>query len=158
MIKTWLAENLPDAANVLLDGASEAELNELEIELGLKLPLITHLLYRFCSGQKIPGISWYKVEKYDNNSLGIIRGYCFGTYTANVHLVSLQRIITQTKMFRKHFGSSQFFQHITVAACPYDGVIYFLQCGNCQLYVGTKNLTVDGEMLACVPDAFIMPG
>lgn len=156
VIKTWLAENFPEAAVTLLDGASEAELNELEVKLSLKLPHTTRLLYRFCAGQQLPKPDFEKT--YHSGTLGLIGGYSFYAQIANVYLLPPQLIIRKAKVFRKHIRSSIFSKYMPVAACPYGNKWFYLNCGDSQLYVGTQNLIVDGEMLPCVPDALVIPG
>ncbi|CAI9771142.1 unnamed protein product [Fraxinus pennsylvanica] len=53
-LKSWLAVNFPEVLPTLRDGASEAEIDEFENSMKVKLPLPTRLLYRFCDGQELP--------------------------------------------------------------------------------------------------------
>nr|KYP65988.1 F-box protein SKIP16 [Cajanus cajan] len=52
-IQTWLANNFPEAEATLCKGATEADIEELENVLKVKLPLPTRILYRFHNGQEI---------------------------------------------------------------------------------------------------------
>ena len=79
-IKTWLTCNFPEAAATLNKGASEADIQQLEKTLKVKLPLSTRILYRFYDGQTI---------KY-NSYLGLIGGYSFFPHKVNVHILPLK--------------------------------------------------------------------
>lgn len=152
-LKNWLSTNFPEAEASLQEGASEAEINELEESLKVKLPLPTRILYRFYDGQKITD------KDYSDEfgcSLGLIGGYTFYDCFVNVYLLPIQEVILQTKRVRRWLGFSSSPKYIVVAAsCTNVAKVFFLNCSNGQLYVGTRNLSTDGEMVPCVPNALI---
>ncbi|CAA6660310.1 unnamed protein product [Spirodela intermedia] len=140
-MKDWMAGNFAEAHGTLQKGASESEIEEVEKNLGVKLPLPTRLLYRFCNGQDTMNGDVSVRERV--SLLGAIGGYCFYDHLVNVHLLPLTKILEETRQCRRQLGFSARSKLIVVA------VSYFL-------FVGTKNLT-DGEMLPCVPQASIRP-
>ncbi|XP_077228071.1 SKP1/ASK-interacting protein 16 [Tasmannia lanceolata] len=157
-IKNWVALNFPEAEKTLRRGASEAELKELERILGVKLPIPTRLLYRFCDGQDIPHRNPSQSEEEDPTTTvatGLIGGYGFYDHVVNVFLLPLRQVIKETIEFVHQMGFSTRSQHIVMAACPHIEKLFFLHCESGQLYVGTGNLFPNGEMMPCVPDALI---
>ncbi|XXG62156.1 hypothetical protein AAC387_Pa05g0577 [Persea americana] len=81
-----------EAINTLRKGVSEAEINELEDKLGLKLPIPTRLLYRFCDGQDMGG------PDSTGCALGLIGGYFFYEHGVNVYLLPLHELATQGQL------------------------------------------------------------
>ncbi|KAF6162244.1 hypothetical protein GIB67_008373 [Kingdonia uniflora] len=143
-LKSWTATNFPEALTTLRKGVSEAEIKEVEEKLGVKLPLPTKVLYRFCDGQAITG-------RDSRSALGLIGGYSFYDHLVNVYLLPLSEVITRTKDFVRHLGFSSRNKYIVVAvSSTYREKLFFLNCMNGQLYVGTRNLSSDGEMIPCV--------
>ncbi|KAL5998020.1 F-box protein skip16 [Asimina triloba] len=135
-------------ARTFQKGASEAKLNEVEDKLGLKLPVATRVLYRFCDGQEIPQASSVPL-------LGLIGGYSFYNHMVNVYLLPLSRVVNETRMLESQLGLLTGSQYILVAASIYDEKLFFLDCANGQLFVGTTKLARNGHMIRCVPDALI---
>lgn len=152
--KSWLTVNFPEVLTTLRKGATEDAIKKLEKSLKVKLPLPTRVLYRFCDGQELTPEDGK--GSLSGSLLGLIGGYSFYDYVVNVFLVSLEQMIFATKDIRRHLGFSNMSKYVVVAI-PSTHVqkIFFLNCDNGQLYVGTKNLSLDGEMLPCVPDALI---
>ncbi|OIT02365.1 PREDICTED: F-box protein SKIP16 [Nicotiana attenuata] len=153
-LRDWLAMNFPEVLSTLRKGASEDEIQELEKSLKVKLPLPTRVLYRFCDGQELTS------EEFSGSAagslLGLIGGYSFYDHLVNVSLLPLHQMIIETKEIIRHLGFGNRSKYIVVAAsCGYNEKIFFLNCSNGQLYVGTRNLSTDGEMLPCVPNALI---
>ncbi|XP_021906975.1 F-box protein SKIP16 [Carica papaya] len=149
-LRNWLSINFPEAHATLRGGASEADIQELESALKLKLPLPTRLLYRLCDGQELPTGNTSKSE------LGLIGGYSFYTHLVNVYLLPIRQIIRETKDIVRQLGFARKSKYIAVAeSLTSDDKYFFLNCTNGQLYVGTKNLSNLGEMLPCVPNALI---
>ncbi|XP_059632929.1 F-box protein SKIP16 [Cornus florida] len=153
-LRNWLTVNFPEAVATLRNGASEDEIKELEDCLKVKLPLPTRLLYRFCDGQDLR--SGQYDESMDGSPLGLIGGYSFYHHEANVYLLPLRHVISETKDTVRVLEFNNRSNYILVAASStYYEKMFFLNCTNGQLYVGTKNLTDDGEMFPCVPNALI---
>ncbi|KAI4324348.1 hypothetical protein L6164_023895 [Bauhinia variegata] len=153
-IKSWLSTNFPEAAATLRKGASEADIQELENTLKLKLPLPTRVLYRFYDGQE------FTCEDLSastaGNSLGLIGGYSFYEHWVNVFLLPISQVILETQQIIRHLGFSTRSKYVVVAASStHSEKLFFLNCTNGQLYVGTRNLPTDGEMIPCVPNALI---
>lgn len=153
-IKTWLADNFPEAKDTLCQGASEAEIQELEDVLHVKLPLPTRILYRFHNGQEI--------EKLDpdtnafGTSLGIIGGYSFYDHLVNVYLLPISQVIQETRQISQNLGFLRRSKYVLVAASStYSEKLFFLNCTNGQLYVGTRNLLTNRDMIQCVPHDLI---
>ncbi|XP_068646078.1 F-box protein SKIP16 isoform X2 [Aristolochia californica] len=153
VLKSWLVLNFPEAASTLMRGASEAEIEEIEDALGVKLPIPTRILYRFCDGQDIP--ESVSPENEDSPALGLIGGYWFYSYVVNVYLLPLRQILTETKDLIRQLGFVDGSKYIVVAISSFKEKYFFLNCTNGQLYVGTGNLTTEGEMLPSVPDTLI---
>lgn len=138
----------------LRKGASEEEILELEKSLKVKLPLPTRVLYRFYDGQELT--SEESSGSVPGNLLGLMGGYSFYDHLVNVSLLPLHQMIKETKESIRHSGFGNRSKYVVVAAsCAYNEKIFFLNCSSGQLYVGTRNLTTDGEMIPCVPSALI---
>ncbi|XP_047983111.1 F-box protein SKIP16 isoform X1 [Salvia hispanica] len=153
-IKAWLAVNFPEALPTLRKGASEDAIEDFEKALKVKLPLPTRVLYRFCDGQELPDEG--SSGGMPSSLLGIIGGYTLYDHLVNVFLLPLSQIILDTKSIMDQIGLSSRSKYIVVAAsATYSEKLFFLNCGSGQLFVGTRNLVTDGEMLPCVPDTLI---
>ncbi|KAE9620438.1 putative F-box domain, ApaG domain, Knr4/Smi1-like domain-containing protein [Lupinus albus] len=153
-IKTWLINNFPEAEATLCKGASEAEIQELERALNVKLPLTTRILYRFHNGQEIAKEDIEDSTFY--SSLGLIGGYSFYSHFVNVYLLPISQVIQQTRRITRHLGFFRRSKYVLVAASStYTEKLFFLNCTNGQLYVGTKNFPDNGEMIPCVPHDLI---
>lgn len=61
--------------------------------------------------------------------------------------------VTMNVVSRIQFGGRC--THVVLAASLYSQKLFLLNCSSGQLYVGTKNLIPDGEMLPCVPEILI---
>ncbi|KAF5207243.1 F-box protein skip16 [Thalictrum thalictroides] len=145
-LKNWLSLHFPEAAHTLQIGASESDIKLLEDKLSVKLPLSTKLLYRFCNGQLLPDH-----DTPLGSPLGLIGGYHFYNHLVNVYLLPLPQVISKTKDFVRHLGFSNRSKYIVVASSStYNQKLFFLNCISGQLYVGTNNLSTDGEMMPCV--------
>ncbi|KAK9288590.1 hypothetical protein L1049_017049 [Liquidambar formosana] len=156
-LKNWLTSNFPEAEATLRKGASEAEIKELENSLKVKLPLPTRILYRFYDGQELMNGDFS--GSVPGSSLGLIGGYSFNNCVVNVYLLPLSQVIMETKEIIHDLGFSSDSKYIVVAASFTDREkFFFLNCTNGQLYVGSKNLLTDGEMIPCVPNALISLG
>lgn len=152
-LKEWLAVNFPEVLPTLRKGASEDEIEEFEKSLKIKLPLPTRVLYRFCDGQDIPNED---TGSLPSSLLGIIGGYTLYDHLVNVCLLPLSQVMLDTRGIMHQLGFGSRSKLVVVAAsATYAEKIFFLNCSNGQLYVGTRNLVTDGEMLPCVPDALI---
>lgn len=153
-IKTWLSSNFPEAEATLCKGASEAEIEELENVLKVKLPLTTRILYRFHNGQEAA-----KADLSTNtfgSLLGLIGGYSFYSHLVNVYLLPISQIILETQQITSHLGFLRRSKYILVAASStYNEKLFFLNCTNGQLYVGTRNLLTNRDMIPCVPHNLI---
>ncbi|KAG5560921.1 hypothetical protein RHGRI_004078 [Rhododendron griersonianum] len=150
-LKSWLSANFPEALATLRKGASEDEIKSLEKSLKVKLPLPTRLLYRFCDGQDL------KREKVSGHllgsPLGLIGGYSFYNHLVNVYLLPLHLVIRETKRIVRQLGFSR--KYILVASSTYGQKIFFFNCDDGQLYVGTRNWANEDEMIPCVPKELI---
>ncbi|XAR54537.1 hypothetical protein NMG60_11029711 [Bertholletia excelsa] len=153
-IKGWLAANFPEALATLRKGVSEDEIMDLENRLNVKLPLPTRILYRFCDGQELMDIN--SSESMLGSPLGLIGGYSFYDHLVNVYLLPLSQVVTETKNVARRLGFGTRSKYIVVAASStYATKIFFLNCANGQLYVGTRNLRTHREMMSCVPNTLI---
>ncbi|XP_010906050.2 F-box protein SKIP16 [Elaeis guineensis] len=154
-IKSWMAVNYPEAHDTFRKGASEAEIKRAEQSLGVKLPVPTKVMFRFCDGQQTMSEDPFEGKRLA--TLGIIGGYEFYDHYVNVHLLPLKQIVAYTKTFSRMLGFPTRSNYIILAASYYSGKYFFLNCADGQLYVGTKNLMTDREMLPCVPQELINP-
>ncbi|KAL6528073.1 F-box protein skip16 [Orobanche hederae] len=153
-LKEWLAVNFPEVLPTLRKGASEDEIEEFEKSMKIKLPLPTRVLYRFCDGQELPNEHFS--GSLPSSLLGVIGGYTMYDHLVNVFLLPLRQVIIDSRSIMHQLGFSTRSKYIVVAAsATYSEKIFFLNCSSGQLFVGTRNLVTDGEMLPCVPDALI---
>lgn len=144
-LKSWLGSNFPEVLATLRKGASEEELNEVEIRLKVKLPLPTRLLYRFHDGQE-----------FSENLLGLIGGYSVYRHLVNVNLLPLRHAALESQRITQDLNFSHASKFIAVASSiTANEKIFCLNCANNQLYVGTTLLREDGEMMPCVPDTLL---
>ncbi|CAH1412235.1 unnamed protein product [Lactuca virosa] len=139
----------------LRKGASEDEINKLEKCLKVKLPLPTRVLYRFCDGQEQCNPSSRGSTNPLQNLCGLIGGYSFYEYLVNVFLLPLDLIIKETNDIVRHLGFSKHKYIVVATSSTYTKKIFFLDCEEGQLYVGTKNLLVSREIMPCVPNGLI---
>lgn len=150
-IKTWLLVSFPEAVPTLRKGATEDELNALEKIFNVKLPLSTRLLYRFCNGQDLD-----HGGSLSASPLGLIGGYSFYGHLVNVYLLPLDYVITATSDICQHLFSGDGPQYLVVAASSTESEkFFFLNCTDGQLYVGTRNLFQEEEIIPCVPPGLI---
>ncbi|XVE84491.1 hypothetical protein DITRI_Ditri17bG0017700 [Diplodiscus trichospermus] len=153
-LKKWLSNNFPEAEATLRRGASESDIQRLQTLLKVKLPIPTRLLYRFHDGQELTDKE--HSARMLGSSLGIIGGYSFYNHLVNVYLLPISQVIVETRGVIRHLGFSSRSNNIVVAASSsYSEKLFFLNCTNGQLYVGTRNLPTDGEMIQCVPNALV---
>ncbi|KAA8531426.1 hypothetical protein F0562_006221 [Nyssa sinensis] len=153
-LKSWLMVNFPEAVATLRKGASEDEIKELEDCLKVKLPLPTRLLYRFCDGQELTSREY--TGSTFGSPLGLIGGYSVYNHEVNVFLLPLSQIMSETKDIIRLLGFNNRSKYILVASSStFYEKMFFLNCTNGQLHVGTRNLTEDGEMIPCVPNALL---
>ncbi|CAN1146514.1 F-box protein SKIP16 [Linum perenne] len=153
-LKNWLMANFPEAASTLRNGASETHINELEKILKVKLPIPTRILYRFCDGQDLQGKGYPRTQH--GSPLGLIGGYLFYGHLVNVYLLPLHEVIMKTQHIISNMGFSKQSKFVVVAASStFTEKLFFLNCTNGQLYVGTRNLVTEGEMIPCVPQGLI---
>ncbi|XP_078434020.1 SKP1/ASK-interacting protein 16 [Wolffia australiana] len=148
-LKAWMSDNFPELRETLQKGASEAEIEDAERKLGVKLPLPSRILIRFVNGQNTVRAD---ISGHDRVSLlGAIGGYCFYDHLVNVHLYPLDTIVSETIRHRRQLGYSTRSKRVIVADSTYSEKTFFLNCADGQLLVESKN----GEMLPCVPRALI---
>lgn len=153
-LEDWLSANFPEAKATLRRGASEADLAEVEEVLKVKLPLPTRILYRFHDGQEIADDDSTTTSL--GGSRGLIGGYFFYGHLVNVYLLPLNQVVRVTSHIVRRLGLPTGSQHIVVAAsCASGEKLFFLNCGNGQLYVGTRNLATDEETMPCVPSGLL---
>ncbi|KAG6512819.1 F-box protein SKIP16-like isoform X1 [Zingiber officinale] len=152
-IRCWLSDNCPEISDTLRKGVSEAEIQQAEKILGVKLPAPTKVLYRLCDGQETFTTNAAK-NKYLAD-LGIIGGYEFYEHLVNVHLLPLRMVVSQTKNLTKEVSMLTMPKYIVVAASFYMAKFFCLNCSSGQLYVGTSNLLENGEMMPCVPGELV---
>ncbi|KAL1324037.1 hypothetical protein HN51_034228 [Arachis hypogaea] len=156
-IEAWLNDNFPEAKATLCKGATEEEILELESALKVKLPLPTRILYRFHNGQEVEKANL--VTHTFGSSLGIIGGYSFYSHYVNVYLLPIRQVIRDTLQVTRKLGFFRRSKYVLVAASTtYSEKLFFLNCTNGQLYVGTRNLLTEGEMIPCVPHELIKLG
>lgn len=71
-------------------------------------------------------------------------------------MLPLRQVVFETREITRKLGFPSSSEYIVVASsCTYSEKLFFLNCTNGELYVGTVNLQRDGEMLPCVPTALI---
>ncbi|XP_020217747.1 F-box protein SKIP16 [Cajanus cajan] len=153
-IQTWLANNFPEAEATLCKGATEADIEELENVLKVKLPLPTRILYRFHNGQEIAKTD-LETSTF-GSSLGLIGGYSFYSHLVNVYLLPIRHIILETQQHRRCRGFLRRSKFVLMAASStHSEKLFFLNCTNGQLYVGTRNILTDRDIIPCVPHDLI---
>ncbi|KAK8931148.1 F-box protein SKIP16 [Platanthera zijinensis] len=152
-IRSWMSTNFPEANDTLRRGATEAEIKRVEEKLGVKFPIPTRILYRFCDGQDT--VAFDNSQHRKLAPLGIIGGYEFYNHLINVHLLPLSQIVRESKLMERMMGFSS--KNVIVAMSNYLEKWFFLNCSSGQLYVGTKDLLSGGGMVPCVPSTLVMP-
>ncbi|KAK9058984.1 hypothetical protein SSX86_021602 [Deinandra increscens subsp. villosa] len=152
-IKIWLTGNFPEVLPTLRKGASEAKLDELEKSLKVRLPLPTRVLYRFCDGQEL--CSDESSGRISGNLCGLIGGYSYYNFLVNVFLLPLNLIIEETRDITRDIGFTRPKYIVMAVSSTYTEKMFFLDCEVGQLYVGTKNLLLNREMMPCVPNGLI---
>ncbi|MBA0647408.1 hypothetical protein Goklo_015293 [Gossypium klotzschianum] len=153
-LKKWFNNNFPEAEATLRRGASESDIEQLQTLLKVKLPLPTRLLYRFHDGQELPEKRNPKTAS--SSWLGIIGGYSFYNHSVNVYLLPLNQVIAKTRYVIRYRGFSSRSKCIVMASSfTFSRKVFFLNCTNGQLFVGTRKPLTDGEMIPCVPNTLI---
>lgn len=156
-LKMWLSNNFPEALATLRKGASEEDINALETSLKVKLPFPTRVLYRFCDGQDLTIVN--PNGPMLRSPMGLIGGYSFYDILVNVYLLPLNEIVRETTVIRNQlqFSTRSKYMVVALSSTP-TKKIFFFNCTNSQIYVGTQNLVINGEMMPCVPKALISSG
>ncbi|CAJ1933348.1 unnamed protein product [Sphenostylis stenocarpa] len=153
-IKTWLTNNFPEAEATLCKGATEADIQMLENMLKVELPLPTRILYRFHNGQEI--VKANLETSTFGSSLGLIGGYSLYNHLVNVYLLPIHQIILETQHIRDRLSFFRRSKFVLVAASStLRRKMFFLNCSNGQLYVGTKLLRTERDIIPCVPQDLI---
>lgn len=153
-IKTWLTNHFPEAEATLCKGATEADIQMLENLLKVDLPLPTRILYRFHNGQEI--VKANLETSTFGSSLGLIGGYSFYNHLVNVYLLPIHQIIQETQQIRRHLSFLRTSKFVLVAASStLRRKLFFLNCSNGQLYVGTNKLRSEKDIIPCVPQDLI---
>ncbi|CAM6040896.1 unnamed protein product [Sphagnum compactum] len=153
MLRGWMQENFCEVAESLAPGASQQELAETERILHCNFPPAVHLLYRLCNGQEIPESDADEDELTSDlqNNVGLFGGYSFSHHFVNVHLLSLHQVVKLTQRIVPHLQLPPGSHRVIVAASSHLNKFFFLDCDDGNIYVGTRNLLIDGEMMLCVP-------
>lgn len=155
-IKGWLRCNFVEVLNSLVPGASLDEIKAAEKELGFQLPPSVRLLYQLCNGQELPD------DEYDDendspscNHVGLLGGYYFYKHFVNVRLLPLQQLVELTLVVREsepRLNNIPPKRRVVIAASCHSLKVFFLDCDDGQVYVGTRNLQLTGEMIPCTPN------
>ncbi|XP_027910892.1 F-box protein SKIP16 [Vigna unguiculata] len=153
-IKTWLTNNFPEAEATLCKGATEADIQMLENLLKVELPLPTRILYRFNNGQEI--VKANLEASTFGSCLGLIGGYSFYNHLVNVYLLPVHQIIRETQQIWRHLNFLRTSKFVLVASSStLRRKLFFLNCSNGQLYVGTNKLRSEKDIIPCVPQDLI---
>jgi len=109
------------------------------------------LLFRLCNGQRIPEGEKDMDDDHHGEAhyVGLIGGYNFSYHFVNVHLLSLRQVVNLTNRI---LPPSMRNNRIIIAASSNLNKFFFLDCEDGNVYVGTRNLLLDGEMMICVPE------
>ncbi|CAM6096811.1 unnamed protein product [Calypogeia fissa] len=155
-IKDWLRINFVEVLDSLVPGASLDEIKAAEKELGFELPAPVRLLYQLCNGQELPFDDEYDDENDAHyiNHVGLLGGYYFYQHYVNVRLLPLDQLVELTLVVRdsqpKQNGNVS--RRVVIAASCHSLKVFFLDCDDGQVYVGTQNLQLNGEMMPCTPN------
>ncbi|KAG0576337.1 hypothetical protein KC19_5G072400 [Ceratodon purpureus] len=151
-LRSWAKNNFQEVATSLIPGASLEELAEAESVLKCRFPPAARLLYRLCNGQRIPQAELDCDDEYQEEAhyIGLIGGYNFSHHYVNVHLLSLRQVMSLTNRILPPLTRNR--RHVIIAASSNLNKFFFLDCEDGNVYVGTRNLLVDGEMMVCVPE------
>ncbi|XP_024376803.1 F-box protein SKIP16 [Physcomitrium patens] len=147
-IRSWARDNFKEVSNSLAPGATLEELAETEATLKCRFPPAARLLYRLCNGQRIPE-NVLDDDQVEDHYVGLIGGYNFSHHFVNVHLLSLRQMLNLTSRI---LPSPCRNRRVIIAASSNLNKFIFLDCEDGNVYVGTRNLLLDGEMMACVPE------
>lgn len=150
-LRTWVGRNFKELGSSLAPGASLEELNEAEEALKCRLPPAVRLLFRYCNGQRTPSVDTDLDGEPQSEAhyVGLIGGYNFSHHFVNVHLLSLRQVVNLTA---RVLPSPSRPNRIIIAASSNLNKFFFLDTDDGNVYVGTRNLLVDGEMMVCVPE------
>lgn len=143
-IRDWTSIHFPEVADTLAPGANEEQINKVEKSLGFKLPVPMRVLYRFCNGQNT--LKRHFPHNEQLAALGLLGGYEFYDYKANVHLLPLQYILQLTKHripYLKHTP-----EYVVVAVSSYQAKFLYLNCSDGQLYATGME---QKQLMPCVP-------
>ena len=148
-----MASNFAEARETLRPGAAEDEIEAAEKKLGAKLPLSVRVVYRLVNGQSTFDSDLAEDERVF--LLGVIGGYFFYDHQVNVHLLPLSAIVEETKKYRRRLGYSTRSKRIVVAASPMSEKLFFLDCADGKMLVGSKE---EETMFPCVPRDTMLDG
>mmetsp|Transcript_12374 Transcript_12374/g.37252 ORF Transcript_12374/g.37252 Transcript_12374/m.37252 type:complete len:473 (+) Transcript_12374:86-1504(+) len=106
LIRYWTARHLPDVAQSLRPGASEADLAAAEAALGFPLPPALRVQYRFCDGQHLQMDSALDsaahAPLHASMLHGLLGGYVYYDHVVSTRLLPLHRLVRWTKQLQAH--------------------------------------------------------
>ena len=82
-------------------------------------------------------------------------GFSFYDHQVNVHLLPLFVVVEETKKYRRRLGYSTRSKRIVVAASPMSEKLFFLDCVDGKMLVGSKE---EEMMFPCVPQDTMLDG
>jgi F-box protein 3 len=147
-IRDWLKVNYVEVLDSLVPGVSRDELKAAEEELGFELPDSMRVLYQLCNGQFCAND---KSECDPSCQVGLLGGYYFYEHFVNVHVLSLNQVVRLTRAISELFRVDPRLKRVVFAASSNSVKVFFLDCNDGQVYVGTRDLQDRGEMMPCTP-------
>lgn len=140
-VEKWSNQNIPEVANSLLPGATEAQLDFVEKNLGVKLPPSVRMLYRLHNGQRI--------LEDASPSYGLLGGYSFYDYHVNTLLRPLLYFSRAKEQLKG--TPDDLYNKIMVGSSFNFQKFFFLDCKDGLIYTGTRQWR-HSEQIRCVPE------
>lgn len=103
-IRSWLAINAPEVAASLRPGASEADLDDAERQLRVRLPPALRALYRVHDGQDLEfdrAMDASRASMVPSVFHGLFGGYQFYSHVVSTRMLPLRRMVRWTQHVRQ---------------------------------------------------------
>lgn len=107
LIEDWTAEHVPAVATSLRAGASEAQLDEAERQLGFPLPPALRVLYRVHDGQELEfdrQVDLQRTAAHQSIFHGLFGGYSFYSHLVCTRMLPLRRLVRWTRTAHSQLG------------------------------------------------------
>lgn len=140
LIETWTGEHFPPVAASLRPGASEALLDAVEAELGVKLCPALRVLYRVHDGQELEfdrQVDKQRTAMHESVFHGMFGGYAFYNHMVSTRMLPLRRLVRWTRTAHTQLGFPAGDQRVLIAASHNFGKMIYCSASDGMVRVAS---------------------